>query len=79
MPNTQQLKIGPLEDRTPVKLNIAVEPSLKHDLETYCRVYEKAYGERQDVAALIPSMLEAFLASDTGFKRARKTLTSSTT
>lgn len=75
---TANLKIGPLEDRTPVKLNIAVEPGLKRDLEIYSRVYEKAYGEKQDVTALIPSMLEAFLASDTGFKRARKTLSTTT-
>lgn len=68
------LKIGPLEDRTPIKLNISVDPTLKRDLETYGRVYETTYGDKQAVTALIPSMLEAFLASDAGFKKARKTL-----
>ena len=36
------------------------------------QIYEETYKEKASVAALIPSMLEAFLASDTGFKKARK-------
>ena len=77
MPRTQ-LKIGPLPDTTPVKLNITVEPGLSDDLKVYSQVYERAYGAKADVASLIPSMLRAFLATDTGFKKARKDLTTPT-
>lgn len=66
------LKIGPLPDTTPVKLTIAVDPETNADLELYAKIYEETYKEKASVAALIPSMLEAFLASDTGFKKARK-------
>lgn len=68
------LKIGPLPDTTPVKLTIAVDPELKSSLELYQKIYEQTYQGKASVAALIPSMLQAFLASDTGFKKARKAL-----
>lgn len=66
------LKIGPLPDTTPVKLTIAVDPAVNADLELYASLYEEAYREKASVSALIPSMLQAFLASDAGFKKARK-------
>ena len=66
------LKIGPLPDTTPVKLTIAVDPDVNADLELYAQIYEETYKEKASVAVLIPSMLEAFLASDSGFKKARK-------
>ncbi len=72
------LKIGPLPDTTPVKLTIAVDPEMKASLDLYARVYEQTYQEKASVAALIPFMLQSFLASDTGFKKARKTLSDST-
>lgn len=73
MTNTQ-LKIGPLPDRTPVKLSVSIEPDLHADLCDYAAVYTKAYGEEAKVADLVPSMLRALLASDAGFRRARKAL-----
>lgn len=71
---TQSLKIGPLPDTTPVKLTIAIDRQVNEDLELYARIYEETYKEKASVTALIPSMLQAFLASDTGFKKARKLL-----
>ena len=70
--STPSLKIGPLPDTTPVKLTISVDPETNADLELYARIYEEMYKEKASVSALIPSMLEAFLASDSGFKKARK-------
>lgn len=72
MAKNQSLKIGKLPDKTPVKLGITVTPDLKRDLERYTQVYEAAYGESASVAELVPSMLSAFLASDSGFKKALK-------
>lgn len=68
------LKIGPLPDKTPVKHSISVDPDLNTELQIYARIYEQTYDEKASIAALIPSMLQAFLASDIGFKRARKAL-----
>ena len=71
--NKPTLKIGPLPDKTPVKLTIALPPDLQSELDLYSKIYERAYDDKQSVATLIPSMLRSFLASDPGFKRARKT------
>ncbi len=66
------LKLGRLQDTKPVKLTIAVDPSIKTDLELYAALYEEAYSEKAPVEALIPAMLERFLDTDAGFKKARK-------
>ena len=69
------LKIGPLADRTPQKLSISLEPSLATELEAYSRIHAAAYGAEASVATLVPLMLEAFLSSDPGFRKAMKTQT----
>ena len=69
-----QIKLHKLPDTKPVKHTISVMPDLEADLEAYAKVYEKAYGEKADIAALIPSMLTSFLASDAGFKKAKREL-----
>ncbi|WP_291078199.1 DUF2274 domain-containing protein [Hyphomonas sp.] len=68
------LKIGKLPDTTPVKLSIAVPPDLQAELQDYAAVYAQAYGEAAKIVDLIPSMLASFMASDSNFKKARKTL-----
>ena len=69
-----KLKLLKLPDTKPTKRTIACGPELDSDLEAYAKVYEKAYGEKADVNALIPSMLAGFLASDAGFKKAKREL-----
>jgi len=69
------LKIGPLPDRTPQKLTVLIDPSLAAELEDYARVHSQLHGEDAGVPVLVPHMLEAFLASDSGFRKARRTVT----
>ena len=71
---TPNLKIRKLPDMTPTKLSINVTPDLKSDLDIYAQLYQQAYGDKQNVANLIPLMLEGFLASDSGFKKAKREL-----
>ena len=71
---SQILKIGPLPDKTPIKLTIAISPQLQSDLNDYARVYKRFYGNEANIADLIPSMLASFMAGDSGFKKARKGL-----
>lgn len=65
------LKLARLEDRTPVKLAIAVTPQLHADLQLYAGLYRDTYGAEESIADLVPSMLAAFLSSDRAFLRAR--------
>lgn len=67
------LKLGKLPDRTPAKITIALAPELSSALRHYAAIYRAAYGESESIADLIPFMLEAFLASDRAFAKARKT------
>ncbi len=66
------IKLKQLPNREAKKLTIAIPPQIFGDLEDYAAIYAEVYGSKEQPAALVPSMLEAFLASDTGFKRAQK-------
>ena len=69
-----KLRIGKLPDLTPVKMTIQVDPELHQLLEDYAQIYNESYEASIGSAALVPSMLVGFLASDSGFKKARKEL-----
>jgi len=66
------LKLGPLPDRSPVKLTILLPPELNRALHDYAKAYERAYGAAEPLAELVPAMLASFLASDRAFARSRR-------
>lgn len=66
------LKLGKLRDRSPAKLTILLEPETYAALNDYAEVYETTYGKREEIERLAPVMIETFLSTDAGFKRARK-------
>ena len=68
------LKLAPLPDRVPVKITITVQPELRKALDDYALLYAKSYGAEEQVAELIPYMLDAFLKADHGFRKGRKDL-----
>ena len=66
------MKLSKLPDRTPVKLTTTLMPDLVARLRDYADFYAETYGSREEVAELIPFMLEAFLDSDAAFKKEKK-------
>lgn len=70
------LRLDRLPDRTPVRMTISVDPDLAAALADYAEIYRQTYGAEEKPEALIPAMLEGFLKQDAGFRRARKTLSS---
>lgn len=66
------LKIGPLPDRTPQKLTVLIDPPLAAELDAYARIHADLHGTEVSVPALVPLMLETFLGSDAGFRKAKK-------
>ena len=68
------LRLGQLPDRTPVRLSLSVDPELASALSDYAEIYRQTYGAEEKPETLIPAMIESFLASDAGFKRARRAL-----
>jgi hypothetical protein len=66
-----ELKLAKLPDRMPIKLAITVTPDLSKLLGDYAEAYRETYGQTENVADLIPHMLQSFLDSDRGFVRSR--------
>lgn len=69
MSTTRKLRLGPLPKTENVKLTFVCPTSLKADLDRYAALHAQTYGKAVDATALIPLMLEAFMARDRGFRR----------
>jgi hypothetical protein len=65
----RKLRLGPLPKTDTVKLSITLPVELKATLDRYATLHSELYGESVDAPALIPHMLEAFIAKDRAFKR----------
>lgn len=75
-PDKPVLRIAKLPNLTPVKMTVSLEPEMHKMLQDYAQIYSSSYGETVKPAELVPSMIAGFLATDNGFKRARKALVS---
>jgi hypothetical protein len=67
--STNKLRLGPLPKTEPVKLTITLPAELKATLDRYAALHAQTYGEPVDAAALVPYMLEAFMARDRAFRK----------
>lgn len=67
------LKLGPIPDRTPVKITLSLAPDVHKALACYAELHAQTYGQEAPLADLAALMIEEFLELDAGFKRARKT------
>jgi hypothetical protein len=77
------MKLAKLPERTRMRLIVQVSADLQDRLTAYAELYEKTYCNREEIAALVPFMIEAFLDDDKSFgkpakKSNRNALTSST-
>lgn len=64
MNTANKLRLGPLPKTESVKLTFVCPAGLKADLDRYAVLHAQTYGEAVDAMALIPYMLEAFMAGD---------------
>ena len=69
MSTARKLRLGPLPKTESVKLTFTCPTSLKANLDRYAALYAQTYGETVDAMALVPYMLEAFMAGDRGFRK----------
>jgi hypothetical protein len=71
--STNKLRLGPLPKAEVTKLTVTLPAELKQRLDRYAQLHSQAHGESVDAAALIPHMLDAFIARDREFlKLSRK-------
>ena len=71
------LKLSKLPKRTPVKINIVLNPETHEAMVDYAQIYEEAYGSKESIEELIPFMIASYLDSDHAFKKAKKQLNKS--
>lgn len=67
-----ELKLARLPDRKPVKLTIMLQPETNTALQAYAAAYRETYGEDEEVAELVPYIIDSFLSADRGFAKVRK-------
>lgn len=71
-----KLKLGALEDDTPVKVAHDLPAAIHRDLVEYAKALAAETGAKPvDPVKLIAPMLARFMASDRGFARGRKRTT----
>jgi hypothetical protein len=71
-----KLKLGPLADDRPVKLNIELPAAVHRDLLAYAAALAaETGGETVPPDKLVAPMLARFMASDRGFVRRRNNKT----
>lgn len=63
------LRLGPLPKTETVKVTITLTVELKAQLDRYAELHSQTWGEAVDATALVPHMLEAFMARDRGFRQ----------
>lgn len=68
-----KLKLGPILDDRPVKLSVELPAELNRDLVAYADALSRETGQQVEPAKLVAPMLARFLASDRGFRSARRT------
>lgn len=66
-----KLKLAAIDDDKPVKLTVTLPASLHRNLVAYAEVLAKETGKTVDPTKLIAPMLEKFITSDRGFRKAR--------
>ena len=72
---TAGLKLGPLADEKPVKLNVELPAALFRDLTAYGEILGRVDGSAGgavEPARLVVPMLQRFIATDRGFAKARR-------
>mgnify|MGYP005872000453 FL=1 len=67
-----KLKLGPILDDRPVKLTVELPAELHRDLVAYAEALSSETGQQVEPTKLVAPMLARFLASDRGFRSARK-------
>jgi hypothetical protein len=67
-----KLKLGPILDDRPVKLGVELPADLHRDLVAYAEALSRETGQQVEPTKLVAPMLARFLASDRGFRSARR-------
>ncbi len=68
------LKMKKIPDRTPVKITLSLSPGVHSDLLKYAEIYQHHHGRSEMPQVLAAQMIEIFMQSDSGFRKAKQSL-----
>jgi hypothetical protein len=66
--------LGKLPNNKSVRVSITLTATLKAQLEHYAALHFETYEQKVDPAALIPHIVEQYLANDRAFRKREKEL-----
>ncbi len=69
-----KLKLGPLAEDKPVKINVELPAAVHRDLVAYAQVLGRMTGQAPEPSKLIVPMIERFMATDRAFAKARRAI-----
>jgi hypothetical protein len=72
-----KLKLGPIEDDKPVKVSLELPAAVHRDLVAYAELLARETGQVGEPIKLIAPMLLRFMATDRGFLKAKRALSTS--
>jgi len=64
-----KIKLGKLPNNANVKVSVSMTATLKAQLERYAELHSQTWEQKVDAAALIPYIVEQFLANDRVFRK----------
>lgn len=69
-----KLRLSTIPDDKPVKITVELPAAIHRDLVAYAEVLARISGEATppDPAKLVAPMLQRFMATDKGFRKARR-------
>jgi hypothetical protein len=68
-----KLKLGPLPDERPVRMQVTFTAEQHAQLEAYAHAVAAESGRAVEPARLVPRIVERFIATDRAFSRAKAT------
>ncbi|ODT16482.1 MAG: hypothetical protein ABS35_28225 [Kaistia sp. SCN 65-12] len=71
-----KLKLGAIEDDKPVKMSVELPAALHRDLLAYAEILGRESGQAVEPAKLVAPMIARFMATDRGFLKAKRTVSS---
>ena len=67
-----KLKLGPIPDDKPVKIQLELPADVHRDLVAYAEALARETGQTHEPAKLIAPMLARFMATDRAFAKQRR-------
>ena len=67
-----KIKLGKLPNVSSVRITISLPATLKSRLDRYAQLHSQTWEQKVDAVALVPHILEQYLANDRAFRKSER-------